>query len=744
MPQIPLTEGYRIAPENPGTQEEFHNIRPNTQVTENWGKVGNSLAGGLALHVGTAMAKAIDDADRTQALSLANELRRKASELSYGKEGYLSVKGQNALSGDLPATYGERLTKATEEIGKRANVRARKYFNDYAAKINSNFHDGIDRHIYRESVAVEASNQENAHNLDTQEITTTTSNKDYEGMASAIEASAEHVREFAERAGVKPDYTKVVGSQVVMAASIMMENDADWKMVKAFISGAKASGYLNASQAEHLSKTVKRYEVDKRTDELADKAFSKFAGNEAAGLKWLREHADQFPDPDDNALAQRKLAERYNSQNAVKRAGYEQSAELFHSEMVKAYKSGNLHPNPFKTRGFDGMSPQAQASEGYRWQAYQESQRKKRAGESSGNGDETTVVAFKDPKGNTIFLKKKTVKAYRDIIRAARANDDTRQIVDSWNLEEDVTSGLSHLGLPDGIPLTAIYEPVDRVKLREDQAKPFDRRVQRIRQFTEQYLTTYSKMDRDRAKLIAGYVAADAQDVFTEQGKRVISGKGFKPRTLDTDEDIEKFIQEELVRVNEKDLFFFKSGGKTLAEMNAEQRQQRRNASISGEQAEPPVEVTKVSPRSPQAVYTLANRAYQQGIRNPDTVYSAWANSVRAKLGDNATSERIAAILNPTQKAIISCQSTTSDRVMLNALPTKLMREGASLAFNEIRGNEKFRGLSDAQVLSMINEKTVVAALAKRYFTPVNAKAPVESTGAVTKPANNGGESNGD
>lgn len=730
MPQIPLTEGYRIAPENPGTQEQFHNIRPNVQATENWGKVGSGLAGGLAVHVGAAMEKAIDDADRTQALTLANELRKKASEFTYGKNGkggYLNEKGVNALNGNLPEVFGDRLTKATEEIGKKANVRARKYFNQYAARINQGFHDGIDRHIYKESVAVKASERTKAHDMDTQDILQAASIGDYEGMYSAIQQSVERAKQFAAEDGIDPEIPKVVGNQVMMAAAAMMQNNADYKTVQGFIAGAKASGYLSTEQATRLSKSGKDYVLDKRSDEIVDKAFARFANNEAAGLAWINKQSIS-PDPDDNAVLRRKLLERYNAQDAVKKAAWEQGAEMYSRALVNAASRGITHPNPKSLPGFSQMSPSAQASAMMRYSLHLESEARKRSGGGGGGGrggggtgDNAVVSGIRYKDGSVAPITKGDVKQFKGRVTNISGTDAGRELLAQQDFE-GVTKGLGEYGIVDGIPWSAIYTTEERGNLRVKQSQKIPARAKEIRTQAEAYLIDQGMNEKD-AKALAATVCSNAEEVIREN-ERNINGKKFKPDLFLTAEDRGRFIQEQVSQADTKSVFGFTFGKEYVANLQAKNRTAQMNAVTAGNapgQAELAT-VTAAPLASPSVITQRLDRAFISGISNANSPFAPWATSIR----DSGKK-----MPPPTlkQKQILSAVNVNGD-VDPSLIPTKLYKEGEEICLATIRNGTD---MTKQEARRYVTPKAVLGALTRKYFTDVS-KTPAPSAGSVAAP----------
>lgn len=727
MPQIPLTEGYRIAPENPGTQEQFHNIRPNTQATENWGRVGTGLAGGLAVRVGAAMEEAIDDADRTQALALANELRKRASEYSYGKDGYLTRKGRNALEGNLPETYGDRLTKATEEIGKRANIRARKYFNQYAERINRGFHEGIDRHIYKESIAVKASERDAAINMDTQDILRSCDNGDYEGMYSAIQQSVERIKQFAAEDGVDADLPKVVGNQVMMAASVMMQKNADYKTVQGFVAGAKASGYLTNAQASQLSKSAKDYVLDKRSDEIVDRGFARFANDEAAGMAWVGKQSISS-DPDDNAVLRRKMMERYNAQDQIRKAGYQQAADQFARGEVAAATRGNTHPDPRSLPGFNGMSPQAQASALMRYRIWQENESKRRTGGGGrgrggggGTGDNAVVSGIQYKDGTVAPITKGDVKQFKGRVTNISGTDAGRELLAQQDFE-GVTKGLGEYGIVDGIPWSAIYTTEERGNLRVKQSQKIPARAKEIRTQAEAYLIDQGMNEKD-AKALAATVCSNAEEVIREN-ERNINGKKFKPDLFLTAEDRGRFIQEQVSQADTKSVFGFTFGKEYVANLQAKNRTAQMNAVTAGNapgQAELAT-VTAAPLASPSVITQRLDRAFISGISNANSPFAPWATSIR----DSGKK-----MPPPTlkQKQILSAVNVNGD-VDPSLIPTKLYKEGEEICLATIRNGTD---MTKQEARRYVTPKAVLGALTRKYFTDVS-KTPAPSAGSVAAP----------
>lgn len=738
MPQIPLTEGYRIAPENPVTQEQFHNIRPNTQATENWGKVGSGLAGGLAVHVGAAMEKAIDDADRTQALTLANELRKRASEFTYGKNGkggYLNEKGVNALNGNLPEVFGDRLTKATEEIGKKANVRARKYFNQYAARINQGFHDGIDRHIYKESVAVKASERTKAHDMDTQDILQAASIGDYEGMYSAIQQSVERAKQFAAEDGIDPEIPKVVGNQVMMAAATMMQNNADYKTVQGFIAGAKASGYLSTEQATRLSKAGKDYVLDKRSDEIVDKAFARFANNEAAGLAWINKQSIS-PDPDDNAVLRRKMLERYNAQDAVKKAAWEQGAEMYSRALVNAASRGITHPNPKSLPGFNQMSPQAQASAMMRYSLYLESEARKRSGGGGGGGgrgggggtgDNAIVSGIRYKDGTVAPITKGEIKQFKGRVDNISGTDAGRELLAQQNYEGE-TKGLGKYGIVDGIPWGAIYTAEERGKLRVKQSQQIPPRAKEVRTQAEAHLLAQGMNEKD-AKDLAATICANAEQVIRDNEKNINDSKKFKPDLFLTPESRGKFIVEQVSQADTRSFAGFTFGKEYVANLQQKNRTAQLNAITAGNSPNEATFATVTSPvmASESEIYLRADRAYASGIQEPESPYATWARSIRDS-GNKMPP------LTRKQKQILNAQDING-RIDPSRIPSKLYAEGVELAIPAMqvdRKNPQLK-LTREEARRFVSPKAVVGALARKYFPDVT-KTAAPSAGSVAVP----------
>lgn len=587
MPQIPLTEGYRIAPVNPGSAEQFHQIRPNTQEVENWGAVGKGMTGGLSVTVGKAVEDAIDDADRTQALALANDLRRRTAQLTYGDDGYVKKRGRNALAEDLSANYGNKLQKEIDALSKQANPRARKYFSQYANRISQGMHDSIDRHVYKESLAVEASEIEEEHALISQNIQMAVQNRDIEGVHDGLEDMRAMTDRVAAKNGLKPDYTKTLGPQVLGVLSTMMSNDTDWKMVSAFANGARARGYFDAKTNATVTKQVDAYRKDKISDALAADIFAKNKDNEAAALKEF-EKRKPFEDEDDNRAALTKLQVMFTGQDQIRKAAEKQATDAYDAWYLKNSGPNNLHPDPRRFPGFNALPVHTRAAlvrEHNNWLHSEQEKRLRgaRAGGRASAADgfpEGTDIPVYDDAGN----QKETVKLTRDMLIDAAAYMAESQISNpeefqSINFMTDKTKGIP--GVPDGIPLAYLFSRKQRNKLTESQSKKQTAEARRVRTEALQILQNEYGLSRKEAGIVSVTLGDMAMEEVAKQGKQRVAGNpNFKADLFSTNQKVREFIRGKMQEVDVADTFLGMSSvmghqfstSKPYAKVVAEQR----------------------------------------------------------------------------------------------------------------------------------------------------------------------------
>lgn len=140
--------GERPVPVSRGNVTPF---RP-TSGLEGEAERGLAVAGNEFEKTANVLLKAKEEADTLAAEDAFNKLKQKQLDLTYGKDGFLNLKGADAVNRDVPAQYGTQLVRASQELSQGlSNDYQRQLFAKRASTTQLQLQEQAFHHVAQQS-----------------------------------------------------------------------------------------------------------------------------------------------------------------------------------------------------------------------------------------------------------------------------------------------------------------------------------------------------------------------------------------------------------------------------------------------------------------------------------------------------------------------------------------------------------------------------------------------------------------